>query len=72
MSIVKKSNNWGYSADRSTDNWTGRVSRQERITGEWSRYVRANKRIPPIAYLGAAAFVAVIFVLAFVGSAAGF
>jgi hypothetical protein len=61
-----------YKQERNHDNWTGRVSRQSRITGEWSRYVRADKRIPPLAYLGAAAFVAVLFVLAFVGSAVGF
>jgi hypothetical protein len=61
-----------YKQERNHANWSGRVPRQARITGEWSHYVRANKRIPPVAYFGAAAFVAVIFMLAFVGSAVGF
>lgn len=61
-----------YKQERNHPNWTGRVPRQARITGEWSRYVRAETSIPPTAYLGAAAFVAVLLVLAFVGSAVGF
>jgi hypothetical protein len=61
-----------YKQERNHPNWAGRVPRQARITGEWSNYVRAEQRIPKLAYLGAAAFVAVILVLSFVGSAVGF
>lgn len=62
-----------YKQERGHPNWTGRVPRQSRITGEWSRYVRAEKRIPIRAYFGAAAFVFVLFVVVpYVGAAAGY
>ena len=60
MSIVKKTDNWGYSVDRSSSNWTGRVPRQSRITGEWRTYRVRQRRIPKSAYVGAALFVALI------------
>lgn len=39
-----RNGNWGYSADYSKGNWTGRVPRQSRITGEWA--VNRQRRIP--------------------------
>lgn len=49
-----------YKQDRGHQNWTGRVPRQSRITGEWSVYVVNQRRIPKKAYAGA-----VLAVLAF-------
>lgn len=56
--------NWGYSVDRSTSNWTGRVPRQSRITGQWSEN-RKPDRIPKVAYVGAALFVAMFWLANF-------
>jgi hypothetical protein len=39
-----------YKQERNHNNWTGRVSRQSRITGEWSKYHKVSNRIPPVAY----------------------
>jgi hypothetical protein len=56
-----RNDNWGGGqADRSTDNWTGRVARQSRITGEWASSVKQSKHISGRAYAGA-----VIVLLAF-------
>jgi hypothetical protein len=55
-----------YWQERNHDNWTGRVPRQARITGEWSKYHRASKRIPPVAYVVAAAAVLTIILACFV------
>ena len=49
-----------YKQERNHDNWTGRVSRQSRITGEWASSVKQSKHIPRSAYAGA-----VIVLLAF-------
>jgi len=49
-----RNDNWGSGqVDRSTTNWTGRVSRQSRITGEWAGSVKRSKHIPKRAYFGA-------------------
>jgi len=61
-----RNDNWGYSVDRSTSNWTGRTPRQSRITGEWSRNKPAD-RIPKKAYLGAALAVIAFWLANFVG-----
>ena len=49
-----------YKQERHHSNWTGRVPRQSRITGEWSTYRVRQRRIPKSAYVGAALFVALI------------
>ena len=49
-----------YKQDRSHQNWSGRVPRQSRITGEWRTYRVRQRRIPRAAYVGAALFVAMI------------
>ena len=49
-----------YKQERHHSNWTGRVPRQSRITGEWSKYRVRQRRIPKTAYVGAALFVALI------------
>ena len=49
-----------YKQDRGHQNWSGRVPRQSRITGEWSTYRVRQRRIPKSAYVGAALFVALI------------
>ena len=49
-----------YKQERNHSNWTGRVPRQSRITGEWRTYQVNQRRIPKIAYAGAALFVALI------------
>jgi hypothetical protein len=59
-------NNWGYSADRSLPNWTGRVPRQSRITGEWASRHKDSRRIPKMAYVGAAAFVLAFYLANFI------
>ena len=45
-----RADNWGYSADRSHPNWTGRVPRQSRITGTWSQS-RKEDKIPVSGYV---------------------
>lgn len=46
-----------YKQERSHNNWTGRVSRQSRITGYWSEQRQPDK-IPAVAYLvGVAALI---------------
>lgn len=52
-----------YYQERNHDNWTGRVSRQSRITGTWAEH-KQQDAIPASAWLAAALWVAV-FVLAF-------
>lgn len=49
-----------YKQERNHDNWTGRVARQSRITGEWASSVKRSKHISGRAYAGA-----VIVLLAF-------
>jgi hypothetical protein len=49
-----------YKQDTSHQNWTGRVPRQSRITGQWAANLDKQKRIPKKAYFGA-----VLVVLAF-------
>ena len=49
-----------YKQERNYSNWSGRVPRQSRITGEWSTYRVRQRRIPKLAYAGAALFVALI------------
>jgi len=68
-----KRTNWGYSADRSHPNWTGRVPRQSRITGVWSSHIQVSRHIPLRAYAGGILVaVVLLFVLPFVGTAAGY
>lgn len=49
-----------YKQERNHNNWTGRVPRQSRITGEWVNLIDNQRRIPKKAYAGA-----VLVVLAF-------
>ena len=60
MSMVKKTDNWGYNANLACSNWTGRTLR-ESVGGEYAREYSASKRIPPVAY--AVAFIAFITLL---------
>lgn len=43
-----------YKQERNHQNFTGRVPRQSRITGEWKTFHDNQKRIPKKAYFGAA------------------
>ena len=54
---MKSDHNYGYFADLSHPNWTGRTLR-ESVGGEYARQYSASKRIPPVAY--AVAFVAFV------------
>jgi hypothetical protein len=60
MSIVKRTDNWGQSANLSDSNWTGKVPRQARIGGQWAANLERQKRIPVSGYV-----CAVLAVLAF-------
>ena len=57
---MKSDHNYGYFADLSQPNWTGRTLR-ESVGGEYAREYSASKRIPPVAY--AVAFIAFITLL---------
>lgn len=47
-----------YKQDTSHQNWTGRVPRQSRITGEWSASIYKQRCIPKKAYaMGILAFI---------------
>ena len=60
MSIIKKTDNWGYNADLSCSNWTGKTPRHS-IGGTFSKDVQESKTIPVIAYfIALIAFIAVI------------
>jgi len=62
--------NWPGGIDRSHSNWTGRAQRTSDWGGNWAP---DSHRIPPIAWAGAAAVVALLFfVLPHIGAAAGF
>ena len=54
-----------YKQDRGHQNFTGRVPRQSRVTGEWSTYRVRQRRIPKSAYVGAALFVALLWLANF-------
>jgi hypothetical protein len=47
---MKSDHNYGYFADLSHPNWTGRTLR-ESIGGEYAREHTAANRIPPLAYV---------------------
>jgi hypothetical protein len=49
-----------YKQERNHQNWTGRVPRQSRITGQWARDLKKQRRIPVSGYV-----CAVLAVLAF-------
>lgn len=53
-----------YKQERNHPNWTGRVSRQSRITGEWSRN-RTEDKIPGVAYVVGVLALAVIYLAAY-------
>lgn len=59
-----------YKQERNHPNWTGRVPRQSRITGEWSRGRRAlmrnDDRIPPSGYLVGLVLLALLFLVNFI------
>jgi hypothetical protein len=58
---MKSDHNYGYFADLSQPNWTGRTLR-ESIGGEYAREHTAAKHIPPVAYV--IAFIALFTLLA--------
>jgi hypothetical protein len=56
-----RNDNWGSGqADRSSQNYTQRFHRQSRITGQWSRDLSKQRRIPAAGYI-----CAVLAVMAF-------
>ena len=57
---MKNDHNYGYFADLSSPNWTGRTLR-ESVGGEYASEYSASKRIPPVAYV--VAFIAFITLL---------
>jgi hypothetical protein len=54
-----------YKQDTSHPNWTGRVSRQSRITGYWAHQKREAECTPPIAYVIGIAALVVLFAAAY-------
>ena len=62
---MKNDHNYGYFADLSQPNWTGRTLR-ESVGGEYARQYSASKRIPPVAYAVAVIVVAVIVLANFI------
>ena len=56
-----RNGNWGYSADRSSPNWTGRIPRQSRITGYWSQS-RQPDSIPLSGYIIGGLFLVLVVV----------
>jgi hypothetical protein len=55
-----------YKQDRHHANWTGRVPRQSRITGEWAGSVKRSKDIPRRAWFGAALVVLALWLAHFI------
>jgi hypothetical protein len=53
-----------YKQERHHDNWTGRVSRQSRITGTWYEQKEPDS-IPLPAYLVGVAFLAILMLASF-------
>lgn len=62
---MKSDHNYGYFADLSQPNWTGRTLR-ESVGGEYAREYSASKRIPLSAYVVAIMFVAVTVLANFI------
>jgi len=54
-----------YKQDTSHPNWTGRVSRQSRITGYWSEQRRQADSTPLVAWVIGAAMIVVLFLAAY-------
>ena len=50
--------NWPFLTDLGDPNWTGRTSRSMRV---YSRYTRADERIPPVAWVVGLALLGVVF-----------
>jgi hypothetical protein len=51
-------NNWPFGTDLSKPNWTGRTPRSMRV---YSRYTRADERIPPVAWVVSLTLLAAVF-----------
>lgn len=62
---MKNDHNYGYFADLSQPNWTGRTLR-ESVGGEYAREHSASQRIPLSAYVVAVIVVAVIVLANFI------
>ena len=54
-----------YKQERNHPNWTGRVSRQSRITGYWAGQYQPVDKIPAVAYLIGLAALATLFLAAY-------
>lgn len=50
--------NWPFLTDLGDSNWTGRTPRSMRV---YSRYTRADERIPPIAWVIGLLMLALVF-----------
>jgi hypothetical protein len=50
--------NWPFTTDLGDPNWTGRTLRHRRV---YSRYTRADERIPPVAWAVGLALLGVVF-----------
>lgn len=67
---MSNAQNWPQGTDYSSTNWTGRVQRTSDWGGNWAP---SSNRIPLAAWIGAAAFVGLLFVIVPVlGRIAGF
>lgn len=67
---MSANNNWGGFADLSHPNWTGRTARNVEWGGNWAP---RTHRIPPTAWITAAAVIGLLFiVLPAIGAATGF
>ena len=54
-----------YKQERNHDNWTGRVSRQSRITGTWAHERQIANDIPAVAWVVGIAALAALFLAAY-------
>jgi hypothetical protein len=50
--------NWPFGTDLSNSNWTGRTDRHRRV---YSRYTRADEKIPAIAWVVGLIMLAMVF-----------
>lgn len=69
MSMVKRNDNWGYLPDYSHQNNGLKFSRK---ASNSDRYHSVEDNIPPMAWVGAAAFIGAMAALMFFGHVVGF
>ncbi len=69
MSMVKRNTNWGSIPDYSHQNHTLKFARR---ASNSDRYHAIEDRIPPMAWVGAIAFIFAMLTLSFIGHVVGF